>query len=577
MVKRPKTPEVIEEVRLYAVYLPYPLNATWADEDDQKACAFWVAEVIGSKEYLFNIYQMPSARGMILLEISKEFTNQGILLGEHQWRRILKSPEPDEVGRKTCVYHSTYSNTREAHKAGWRPIFVQERWFKDWRRGKGPFVYPYPETSYCQPPPEDKTNKPVCRPLPVEHKPPPPSVASPVVGSPAWTTKQQEEKLNKEAMKGAWKKQNLSVKVGTQSTNHAPPQSANSGRPRGAAPATAAPEPSPRTPNLTPLGSASAGQKPAWGKPVPLGRFTSNGPPSASKSPAPWASQIQKSASASNGKSPFTEEPPVGPQNAWKKPLKIVPEKPPIIVSAGMIDDSEWGKPSTESWFDLAEDCSSYGGGQSDGDVEAVPESSSEPTPPVAPELVVNSSKGNKKRRARGKGAGTSEPKPIQVTLQPTLDPAAYETLEGDEGGETFEGILAPWEQGSTTGDDETSPITPADDDPTTSATTKEDWESAWAMEEDPQKKAAPEILCPVHKLSCARKICIDYTNEQRRLKKLKEREAWQANGGATNGRRGRGRGGANGNWRNHEGNTQTEEGEDGFVTATKPRSRKLF
>jgi hypothetical protein len=34
--------------------------------------------------------------------------------------------------------------------------------------------YPYPGTHWCPTPPEDKTNKPLCRPLPVAVKPPPP-------------------------------------------------------------------------------------------------------------------------------------------------------------------------------------------------------------------------------------------------------------------------------------------------------------------------------------------------------------------------------------------------------------------
>lgn len=37
-------------------------------------------------------------------------------------------------------------------------------------------VQPYPETHWCEVPPEDLTNKKLCRPLPVEKKAPPPKV-----------------------------------------------------------------------------------------------------------------------------------------------------------------------------------------------------------------------------------------------------------------------------------------------------------------------------------------------------------------------------------------------------------------
>lgn len=40
-------------------------------------------------------------------------------------------------------------------------------------------VFPYPATAWCGIPPEDKTNKPLCRPLPVATKPPPPAKVRP--------------------------------------------------------------------------------------------------------------------------------------------------------------------------------------------------------------------------------------------------------------------------------------------------------------------------------------------------------------------------------------------------------------
>lgn len=66
MVKRPKSPEIIEEVRYFTVCQPFPLNANWLFPEDQKDCATWVAECIGL-EHLYGIHYKPSARSFYSL------------------------------------------------------------------------------------------------------------------------------------------------------------------------------------------------------------------------------------------------------------------------------------------------------------------------------------------------------------------------------------------------------------------------------------------------------------------------------------------------------------------------------
>ncbi len=135
MVRREKSPEINEDIILFVAWIPYPLNPNWVYEQDVQDCAKWVAEVINNEYYLISIHQKPSvdsllfpfttylfvlfqSRGMILLEISKEFTDHGRLLGEHQWRHFLKDPNKDEEGHKTCVYYSVYRTCRDARKEG---------------------------------------------------------------------------------------------------------------------------------------------------------------------------------------------------------------------------------------------------------------------------------------------------------------------------------------------------------------------------------------------------------------------------------------------------------------------------
>jgi len=59
MVKRPKSPEVVEDSRFFTIFLPYPLNGDWQDEAETKKLAWWIAECIG-EENLWAILWKPS-------------------------------------------------------------------------------------------------------------------------------------------------------------------------------------------------------------------------------------------------------------------------------------------------------------------------------------------------------------------------------------------------------------------------------------------------------------------------------------------------------------------------------------
>lgn len=55
---------------------------------------------------------------MILLEVSKMFTQHERLLGEHRWSEILKDPDEEEENRVSKVFHSFYAKGRDAQKDG---------------------------------------------------------------------------------------------------------------------------------------------------------------------------------------------------------------------------------------------------------------------------------------------------------------------------------------------------------------------------------------------------------------------------------------------------------------------------
>ncbi|KAF8159370.1 hypothetical protein B0H34DRAFT_400912 [Crassisporium funariophilum] len=329
MVKRPKSPEVVEEARYFTVCQPYPLNANWVFEEDQIECARWVAECIGPN-YVWGMHEKPSARGMVLLEISKEFTDHARLLGEHRWSEMLKAPKDEEKPRVSQVFHSFYAKGRDAQKDGWKHIPVKASWFgRDWKPGERGIRHPYPATHWCNVPTEDKTNKPLCRPLPVQEKPPPPAVPppAPVVGSSKWVDKQNKASPTR----SAWAKgpQPLDIGRANQASRPAPkstsqspltalsPQlskgegisavSPRSGNVNGVALAASSPSTGQPSPN-----PVSPRQKTARAKLIPLKDFVSKGGNQVPNKP--WGPDKQPTPTSAT-ESSFSAPSP-GPRNA---------------------------------------------------------------------------------------------------------------------------------------------------------------------------------------------------------------------------------------------------------------------
>ncbi|CAA7265143.1 unnamed protein product [Cyclocybe aegerita] len=557
MVKRPKSPPIEEDTRLFTVYQPYPLNANFEIEDNQKECALWVAEIIGN-QYHIVIYHKPKSRGMILLEIPKAFTDHGLLLGEHRWGEFLKNPTDEERVRYTQVFHSFYSTVRDAQKDGWLEEPAKTSWYKGWAPGDGLIAQPYHHTHWCQVPIEDKTNKTLCRPLPVEKKPPPPRAPPPVVGSTQWVKKQVVASPPPAAdrmppLNIAKANQGPLRSMTVRSPNATSPQTSNTALfplPQSAKATT----PTPKSP---PSATMSSGKK-TWSKPVPLQKFKS-AEPTASKGGKPaWGGQnLQKSASASGAKSPLAEPAPTGPVNAWAKQLKIAPEKPSKQYPAGESPFERpvdlFGEPSLDAWF---EPPSSKGRGSSSPGSNNSPWSTRPPSPgkvQTAPQQHTQeqANQGSKSKRKKNKGktaaeASESQPAPPQPAVPELVFvevPGGLPELEGFDDEENLEDLeisaLHPWEAEaaeSTSGDQATSPEepkTPLEDGG------EDQWANLW-HDEDGGRKKAPELICPTHKIACRKGICRDMD----KLVKSKAREKAEAERAAG------GRGGRRGNWR---------------------------
>ncbi|KAJ7592067.1 hypothetical protein C8J56DRAFT_932528 [Mycena floridula] len=192
MVKRIKTPEPgDDEPRFYTVVNPFPLHANWEYDQDYITCSRWVAGILGTEQPLYGIFHKPSARGQILLEIERSFDRQRIqdkLLGAHKWSEFLMKPSDEEKDRVSKIFYSTYSVGRDAQKDGWKRIHVHQHFFNNWSVKNMMIRNPYPNSTWCDVPQEDITNKPMCRyiPRPDELKPAVVKAPRPVVGSAQW-------------------------------------------------------------------------------------------------------------------------------------------------------------------------------------------------------------------------------------------------------------------------------------------------------------------------------------------------------------------------------------------------------
>ncbi|KAJ7119370.1 hypothetical protein C8R43DRAFT_1137074 [Mycena crocata] len=191
----------------YSLVQPYPLNANWELPHDYITFGRWIAGCIGPDPF-FALFYKPSARGQVLIEVNRNYPHPERLLGEHRWSEFLKRPTEEEAGRVSQIFYRVYSTGRQAQKDGWKRINVADSWFKNWSPVNPVIQNPYPTTSWCPLPPEDRTNKPMCRPLPVSVKPPPPPKAGPapiVPGSATWASAKTAPSTNTPAaLRGQW-------------------------------------------------------------------------------------------------------------------------------------------------------------------------------------------------------------------------------------------------------------------------------------------------------------------------------------------------------------------------------------
>ncbi|KAJ7052050.1 hypothetical protein C8F01DRAFT_1066478 [Mycena amicta] len=197
MPKRIPTPEPgPDEPKYFTVVQPFPPHAHWLVPEDCREFGRWIAccmnpDVRGEESFLALFYK-PSARSQVIIEIARDYEYPERLLGEHKWGEFLKKPVGDQHTGRTMVFYSTYNSGRAVQKDGWKKIEVQDSWFQGWRAQNCDIRYPYPLPVWCPLPPEDRTGKPMCRPLPTSIVAPPVVPAAPrapvVPGSATWAT-----------------------------------------------------------------------------------------------------------------------------------------------------------------------------------------------------------------------------------------------------------------------------------------------------------------------------------------------------------------------------------------------------
>ncbi|KAF7290015.1 hypothetical protein HMN09_01306300 [Mycena chlorophos] len=191
MPKRPPSPEPgPDEPKYYALTSPYPPHPDFLVDEEVQEVARWIAAAMSGGldaddeqdpdgweekdvDKFLALFWKPSSAGTVILEIARSWAHPRRLLGEHRWGEFLKKPVGDEHTGATRVFYSTYNSRRGVQKDGWRKIDVKDAWFCGWSAQRCDYRSPFPLSGWCQPPPEDRTGKAMCRPLPKDIIPPP--------------------------------------------------------------------------------------------------------------------------------------------------------------------------------------------------------------------------------------------------------------------------------------------------------------------------------------------------------------------------------------------------------------------
>ncbi|KAG7452168.1 uncharacterized protein BT62DRAFT_1071339 [Guyanagaster necrorhizus] len=152
----------------FTVSKPYPLNFEWDQEEDIIKHVRWIAACIDSPRQFYAFHYKRSASSMIVLEIEKNCSSKKeTLLGEHRWKEFLMAPSDQERDYISQIFPCLHSTDLALRNDGWHRVSVRDSWFKGWSRTQSEdIIHPYPSTHYCIPPIEDRTNRPLCRPLP---------------------------------------------------------------------------------------------------------------------------------------------------------------------------------------------------------------------------------------------------------------------------------------------------------------------------------------------------------------------------------------------------------------------------
>jgi len=161
-----KLPMEKEDSTYLTVVHPYPPNTNLQLPTDRRTLALWLACCTGKPDVLRAMFHKPKAAGMVIIEVDCEFERLEALLGMHSWSEFLLAPTEEEAGNSSKVFHCTYHNAEALRDAGWNRVEIEDHWFQGWRLDNDRIKHPYPKATYCDVPPELKTEVPMCHRLP---------------------------------------------------------------------------------------------------------------------------------------------------------------------------------------------------------------------------------------------------------------------------------------------------------------------------------------------------------------------------------------------------------------------------
>ncbi|KAI0765707.1 hypothetical protein BD413DRAFT_481924 [Trametes elegans] len=116
MPKRAPSPTLSNDTLFFTVINPYP-EQPYVTMQDSTTFARWIACIIGY-DHLLAFYHKPKSPNVVIVETANFGSDSSLLVGEHRWSELLRTPDAREVKEVSYIFPSTLRTHRAMEKDG---------------------------------------------------------------------------------------------------------------------------------------------------------------------------------------------------------------------------------------------------------------------------------------------------------------------------------------------------------------------------------------------------------------------------------------------------------------------------